>query len=164
MLSHYQQISRHYYYRFICAHCEVDNCLALQQSNMQNIAFVFVIVVFISTTMFHECRCYPSGAPIGQCENMTPQHSASPQGGASPYEIKVAQSYYVAGQNVTVSIESSTDNIKGYLIQARKVGENTAIGMFAAAPTNGIFVNCGNEKVDCAAFVNRFVIDYRSNN
>jgi hypothetical protein len=117
-------------------------------SIMQNIAVVFV--VFISaTTIFHECLCYPSGAPNTQCENMTPNHGYSPQAnGASPYDIKVAKSYYVPGQNVRVSIESSSDDIKGFLIQARKVGENSAIGTFAALPTKGRYANCSNTKVD----------------
>jgi hypothetical protein len=52
------------------------------------------------------------------------------------------------GESVKVSIESSSDDmIKGYLIQARQVGANTAIGTFATLPTNGRYVNCGNSKV-----------------
>ena len=115
---------------------------------MQNIVIVFVI--FISVTVFDECLGYPSGAPSGQCEQMTPNHGSPPQTGASPYEIKVTKTYYVPGKNVRVSIESSSDNVTGYLIQARGVGENSAIGMFAEAPANGTYVNCGNSKVDTA--------------
>ena len=111
---------------------------------MQNIAFVFV--TFISVTIFNECLGYPRGAPSGQCEQMTPSHGSPPQTGASPYEIKVTKTYYVPGENVSVSIESSSDNIKGYLIQARKVGENSTIGTFAALPANGQYVNCGNSQ------------------
>jgi hypothetical protein len=49
------------------------------------------------------------------------------QAGASPYEVKVDRPYYMQGKNIRVSIESSGDNIKGYLIQAetskRKLGD-----------------------------------------
>jgi hypothetical protein len=78
---------------------------------------------------------------------MAPSHGAVAQAGASPYEVKVKRPYYMPGENVTVSIESSGDNIKGYLIQARQVGGNLAIGMFAEDPVNGKHLNCGNSKV-----------------
>ena len=77
---------------------------------------------------------------------MKPEHGPIPRTGASPYDISVTKSYYVPGENVKVSIKSSSDDIKGYLIQAREVGENQAIGTFAAPPTNGKYVNCGNSK------------------
>ena len=82
---------------------------------------------------------------------MKPEHGPIPQTGASPYDIRVTKSYYVPGENVKVSIKSSSNDIKGYLIQARKVGENQAIGTFAALPTNGKYVNCGNSKVNTAS-------------
>ena len=111
---------------------------------MKKIAIVFVI--FFSVTVFDECQGHSDGAPVEQCEQMTPNHGSSPQTGASPYEIKVTKTYYVPGENVGVSIESSSDNIKGYLIQARSVGENSAIGTFAVIPANGEYVNCSNSK------------------
>ena len=94
-------------------------------------------------------------SPSSQCESMTPNHGTVAQAGASPYEIKVNRSYYMPGENVRVSIESSSDNIKGYLIQARQVRGNSAIGMFAAGPVNGNYLNCGNSKVETAS-VNHF--------
>ena len=51
------------------------------------------------------------------------------------------------GENVKISIESWSDDIKGYLIQARLVGTNSATGMFAMLPANGKYVSCGNQKV-----------------
>ena len=111
---------------------------------MELIGVVFVI---ITSALFNKCLCYPSGAPTSQCTSMTPTHGAAAQAGASPYEIKVNRPYYMPGENVRVSIESSSDNIKGYLIQARQVGGNSATGMFAAAPVNGKHLSCGNSKV-----------------
>ena len=114
------------------------------QSTMQMIDIVFVIII---SALFHKSQCYPSGAPTSQCESMAPNHGTVAQAGASPYEIKVNRSYYMPGENVRVSIESSGDNIKGYLIQARQVGGNSAIGMFAATPVNGKHLKCDNSKV-----------------
>jgi hypothetical protein len=112
---------------------------------MQNIALVFIVVIL--ATILDQCLCHPYGAPSSRCNDMTPLHGPSPQTGKSPYYVIVPRPYYVPGHNVRVSIESCSDNIKGYLIQAREVGDNSAIGMFAAAPANGKFVNCGNTKV-----------------
>ena len=106
------------------------------------------LVLFISTTIFVQCLCHPYGAPKSQCDSMKPEHGPSPQTGASPYDIRVTKLYYEQGEKVKVSIKSSSVDIKGYLIQARKVGENQAIGTFAAPPTNGEYVNCGNSKVN----------------
>ena len=115
---------------------------------MQLIRIAFVIISF---ALFEGGQCYRGGAPPSECEYMYPNHGSSEQTGESPYEIKVKKSYYVPGENVAVSIESSpSDDIRGYLIQARQVGGNTAIGTFVALPTDGAYVNCGNSKVEAA--------------
>ena len=107
---------------------------------MQLIRAAFVIVIF------HHSLCHPDGAPASTCENMTPSHGSPPQTSASPYKIKITKEYYMPGENVRVSIESSSDDIRGYFIQARQVGTNAAIGTFATLPANGKYVNCGNSK------------------
>lgn len=52
----------------------------------------------------------------------------SAQNRTSPYTVKTEKPYYVPGENVKVSIESLSDDIKGYLIQATLVGANSATG------------------------------------
>ena len=105
-----------------------------------------VFIVFY--TIFQIGQCYPRGAPSSQCTSMTPNHDGvSAQNGSSPYTIKTEKPYNMLGENVNVSIESSGDDIKGYLIQARQVGTEVATGMFATLPLNGKYVPCGNEKV-----------------
>ena len=78
---------------------------------------------------------------------MTPNHGVSAQSGTSPYSVKTEKPYYMPGENVKISIESSSDDIKGYLIQARLVGRNSPTGMFAMLPANGKYLSCGNQKV-----------------
>ena len=104
-------------------------------------------VVIIISTIFHRGLCHPDGAPASNCENMEPSHGSLPQTGASPYKVKTTKMYYLPGKNVRVSIESSGDDIKGYIIQARQVGANTTIGTFATPPSDGKYLNCGNSKV-----------------
>ena len=102
--------------------------------------------VIITSMIFHRGFCHPNGAPISKCENMLPSHGSLPQTGRSPYIIKVTKSYYMPGENVRVTIESSGDDIKGYLIQARQVGANAVIGTFATPPAKGKYLNCGNNQ------------------
>ena len=111
---------------------------------MQLIRKIFLIVV---TAVFHRGLCHPDGAPSSKCEDMEPSHGVPPQTRESPYEIKVMKSYYMPGRNVRVSIESYSDDIKGYLIQARQMGANVAIGTFSMSPANGKYLHCGNSKV-----------------
>ncbi|XP_046852452.1 putative defense protein isoform X1 [Xenia sp. Carnegie-2017] len=106
---------------------------------------VFVIVL-ICLTVFHGVKCRPNGAPSSQCVSMMPNHGAVSQTVASPYQVKVDKAYYMYGKKVNVSIESSNVSIKGFLIQARPVGQNSAIGMFSRLPGNTKFVSCGNNK------------------
>ena len=83
-------------------------------------AYVMISAVFmVFCIIFKTGECYPKGAPMSQCIPMTPNHGVSAQSGSSPYTIKTANPYYVPGENVRVSIESSSDKIKGYLIQAQ---------------------------------------------
>ena len=112
---------------------------------MANVVVTAAFIVFY--TIFQTCQCYPSGAPSSQCASMTPNHGVSAQSGSSPYTIKTEKPYYMPGENVNVSIESTGGDIKGYLIQARMVGTDSATGMFVALPPNGNYVSCGNEKV-----------------
>ena len=109
--------------------------------------------VIITSTIFHRGLCYSKGAPSSKCESMSPSHGPLAQTGKSPYKIKVMKSYYMPGENVRVSIESSSDDIKGYLIQARQVGTNAAIGTFATPPAKGKYLNCGNSEVKLLTFI-----------
>ena len=107
----------------------------------------FVVVFIFASTMFHRGSCFGSGAPPWQCNNMMPHHrGAPPQRGPSPYIIRVQRPYYTPGENVQVALLSSRDTIMGYLIQARRVGDNAAIGTFAFQPRNGKFLSCGNRQ------------------
>ena len=109
------------------------------------------MLFLIASATFRICVCYSSGAPARQCVSMEPIHGALAQAGESPYKITVRESHYMPGQKVRVSIESSDDSvISGYLIQARRVGQSRAVGMFSAPRVNGRYLGCGNSKVKTA--------------
>ena len=114
---------------------------------MAKVAVTAIFIVLNTVTMFQTVQCRSSGAPSTQCDSMTPSHGVSAQSGTSPYSVKTEKPYYMPGENVKISIESSSDDIKGYLIQARLVGRNSATGMFAMLPANAKYVSCGNQKV-----------------
>ena len=124
---------------------------------MFNLAVVIAILI---STIFHVSLGYPSGAPTSRCGDMTPSHGANSQPAeTSPYSVKVGKPYYMPGENVRVSIESSSnDTIKGYLIQARQVGENVSVGSFPSAPAGGKLLNCGNEKVKMNIYKESYVL------
>ena len=122
---------------------------------MANVAVTAVFILF--NAVFQTTQCYPGGAPSTQCIFMAPDHGVSAQNGTSPYTVKTAKPYYMPGENVKVSIESSSDDIKGYLIQARLVGANSTTGMFATLPANGTYVFCGNQKVGILSALNNCV-------
>lgn len=112
---------------------------------MANVAVTAAFIVFY--TVLQTGQCLSNGAPSSACTSMTPNHGVSAQNGSSPYIIKTEKLYYMPGENLRVSIESSSDDIKGYLIQARQVGTDSATGMFATLPLGGKYVSCDNEKV-----------------
>ena len=80
-------------------------------------ANVATAVFILFNAVFQTAQCYPGGAPSTECASMTPSHGVSAQSGTSPYSVKTEKPYYMLEENVKVSIESSSDDIKGYLIQ-----------------------------------------------
>lgn len=106
------------------------------------------VIVFLFSTLFHVARCHSDGAPDSQCLSMMPRHGVPSQTFNSPYHVKVDKTIY-NDTKINVSIESLSEYIRGFLIQARQVDYNTAVGMFSESsqPENTKFVNCGNSKV-----------------
>ena len=122
---------------------------------MANVAVTAVFILF--NTIFQTVQCRSSGAPSTQCDSMTPNHDVSAQSDTSPYSVKTEKPYYMPGENVKVSIGSSSTDIKGYLIQARLVGANSATGMFTTLPASGKYVSCGNKRVGILSALNNCV-------
>lgn len=48
---------------------------------------------------------YPSGAPVGRCEDMTPQHSVQPQSIPSPYTIAISNITFSTNQTINGNLK-----------------------------------------------------------
>ncbi|XP_035688607.1 putative ferric-chelate reductase 1 [Branchiostoma floridae] len=85
---------------------------------------------------------YGNGAPLEACVTMMPGHfGTSAQTSPNPYSL-VAPAQYVPGQSLTVQITGA--DFQGFLIQARKVGTTTSIGVFTSLPSTVRTNDCPN--------------------
>ncbi|XP_066563668.1 putative defense protein 3 [Amia ocellicauda] len=86
---------------------------------------------------------YPTGAPVGQCVMMTPNHSnATLSNMSSPYSVTVNASTYVLGGIIKVYINSSVP-YRGILLEARDVNTSAIVGTWKDLSTNTKTLNCG---------------------
>ncbi|XP_078578458.1 putative ferric-chelate reductase 1 [Branchiostoma floridae x Branchiostoma japonicum] len=85
---------------------------------------------------------YGNGAPLEACVTMMPGHfGTSAQISPNPYSL-VTPSQYVPGQSITVQITGA--DFQGFLIQARKIGTTTSIGVFTSLPSTVRTNDCPN--------------------
>ena len=89
-------------------------------------------------------NAYQNGAPVGACDTMMPNHSAVAQPDDSPYTISVEPMSYSNGTNVTVNLMSSSREFKGYLLQMRRMDNQTIIAGFSIL-MDGQLVECDNQ-------------------
>ena len=87
---------------------------------------------------------------MSQCFAMQPFHGFPAQTRPSPYQIRVSQPFYTPGRSIRVSIQSFRDDIKGYLIEARRIGLNSPVGTFVSRPRNSKYLSCGHRQVKMA--------------
>lgn len=98
---------------------------------------------FIISALVAQSLAYPNGAPIEQCEQMTPDanlHGAEPSTDPTPYTIETSVSKYKPGDQVTVTIKGT---FKGFMLQARDNTE-TRVGEFSDFPPETQKRNCDN--------------------
>ncbi|XP_075040267.1 putative defense protein 3 [Mixophyes fleayi] len=93
---------------------------------LQNIAILLI-------ASFHNCiYAYPNGQVTDSCNTMIPIHGASTQTTTSPYTLSLAKNTYSSGENIAVTLSSTTGTtqFKGFLIQARSGSTSTPVGSF----------------------------------
>ncbi|XP_041483136.1 putative defense protein 3 [Lytechinus variegatus] len=101
-----------------------------------------LLVVVGLSTLFAVTAAYQNGAPDTACDTATPGHvdqgtstTIDPADNAnSPYSFTVEGSEYNPGGEleVSITIASGTDSFQGFLLQARKVSDDTVVGTFTA--------------------------------
>ncbi|XP_060768957.1 putative defense protein Hdd11 [Neoarius graeffei] len=83
---------------------------------------------------------YPSGAPVGRCEDMTPQHNVQPQSIPSPYTIVISNMTFSTNQIINVTIQGP--QYIGLLLQARSGSDTNAVGTWKTPPANTKYLAC----------------------
>ena len=120
--------------------------------------FIFVFFVFVEIMKFFVAllalgiplmvQGYSSGAPAGQCGDMTPKHGVDGQRGQMPYDIILSKKSIRSGDTVDVTIKGrkNDDLFKGLMVEAR-VG-NEPIGKFDVSQSRQYIqtLDCGNSR------------------
>ncbi|XP_052281375.1 putative ferric-chelate reductase 1 [Dreissena polymorpha] len=101
-------------------------------------------MAFLVTLTGRSVNGYPSGAPVGACDNMAPNHGVvAGQTSTAPYQLTVSKLVFGCKETLKLTLNSSTsDQLKGYLCQARTdLTKNVTTGTLKA-------INGGNNKCD----------------
>ncbi|MGH0153007.1 UNVERIFIED_CONTAM: hypothetical protein FKN15_047323 [Acipenser sinensis] len=87
---------------------------------------------------------YPNGLVTDSCSSMTPQHGgANAQTSAAPFSVTASKATYSPGDQITVTLQAQSGTFRGFLLQARQIGEVAAVGSFTITdPTNTQGLNC----------------------
>ncbi|XP_054628584.1 putative defense protein Hdd11 [Dunckerocampus dactyliophorus] len=85
-------------------------------------------------------RAYPSGAPTGACEDMTPRHGVPAQSSPSPYVLITNSRVFQPGKAITVTI--SGPEYRGVLLEARSGNSFFALGTWQNPPPDTKFLQC----------------------
>ncbi|XP_051266205.1 putative ferric-chelate reductase 1 isoform X2 [Dicentrarchus labrax] len=90
-------------------------------------------VVLLLVCVAPVVQCYGSGRVMESCGDMQPHHDGlSPQTGPAPFTVTTDRSHYRLGEAVTVQLQApSSTRFTGFLLQAREVGGESAVGSFA---------------------------------
>nr|XP_034979126.1 putative ferric-chelate reductase 1 [Zootoca vivipara]XP_034979127.1 putative ferric-chelate reductase 1 [Zootoca vivipara] len=108
---------------------------------MENLASFFLLWGAFSPGVFG----YSNGKISAACSSMVPGHRRSAQTSAPPYAISISKSSFVPGDEIIVSLMASGDSsFEGFLLQAREVGGDVAVGHFRILDPNSQGLACNN--------------------
>ncbi|BES89505.1 biological_process [Nesidiocoris tenuis] len=127
--------------------------LPLSSSHLNMRATYSIALAVAAVLLVDVAEGYSKGAPKEVCDDMTPQHPATPQPkNTSPYLIKMNRNKIQAGESVNVTITGKKgETIKGFMIQAR-VG-STPVGHFSSGKDVQT-VDCGSGRQNSATHTN----------
>ncbi|XP_020625344.1 uncharacterized protein LOC110062736 [Orbicella faveolata] len=123
---------------------------------MLDSVLLFRLLAVLTSHSLLTCDGFPSHAPITVCENLTPFHRtpnmqpiSSQPPNTSPYSIHVSSENYTRDAMITVTV-NGTKAIKGFIIQARAVGDARPVGTFQgplSADQTFLWCSGGEEQV-----------------
>ncbi|XP_072854096.2 putative ferric-chelate reductase 1 [Pogona vitticeps] len=101
--------------------------------------------------------CYPNGEISGSCTSMLPGHrDAVSQTTPPPYAIFVSSTSFTPGDEVIVSLVGVNEtSFRGFLLQARAVGGETAVGSFRILTPNVRGLACSSLQNSSLSHTNR---------
>ena len=73
---------------------------------------------------------YSGGAPVSVCNSMTPGHGKAAQTSTVPFELAPDNQIIESEQIIILTLSSSTDAFKGFIVQAFESGTDNNIGSF----------------------------------
>ncbi|OCT82923.1 hypothetical protein XELAEV_18025458mg [Xenopus laevis] len=104
------------------------------------------ITVILLTICSLHVSAYPSGKVEASCNTMVPGHGVAAQTSASPYTLDVSSTTYEDEQSITVTLRNTSlvPPFKGFMIQARAVGDgnNIALGTFTVSNSAAQTLQC----------------------
>ncbi|CAB3385477.1 Hypothetical predicted protein [Cloeon dipterum] len=110
-----------------------------------------LVLAFVCALLCHGILSYPTGAPEVACQNMTPQHGdppAEPQPEPSPYWAEITAKEERIFDFTIYGDE--TNNIEGFMIQARDRSTSQLLGTFDAIENEVKLINCLGGTGNCA--------------
>ncbi|KAF7243509.1 putative ferric-chelate reductase 1 [Varanus komodoensis] len=100
---------------------------------------------------------YPSGKINVACNSMLPRHGDSiSQTSPPPYAISISSSSFTVGDEIVVSLTATNDSsFKGFLLQARAIGGDAAVGSFRILNPNMQGLECNSIQNSSLSHTNR---------
>jgi len=109
-------------------------------------AIILLALLFVS--LLGSSNGYGSGAPTSECGSLAPGHGHSAKDNSiTPFSIKLNSTRISPGGSTLIeltNVGSTTDTFKGYMVQARKVSDDSVIGTFETVSNDAKYLKCGN--------------------
>merc|ERR1711936_891501 len=117
-------------------------------TNMYTPHLSLLVPVLLLLLPPHHVQGYSSGAPVGQCESMVPEHKTEPRDPTtSPYSIEVASVKMFNSETLNVSLISDTgEYFEGFLLKAVSIDDGKTVGTFN-------ILNTTNATIDDAEYI-----------
>jgi hypothetical protein len=107
---------------------------------------------------------YPTGAPNEVCQSMMPNHNSTlPRTDRPKYQVQASSTTYAAGEsvNVTLVVLDVDWPMEGFLLQGRRVSDNSIVGQFTSFPrgiaqlvcSDGGVTHTSSTKLNSTSFV-----------
>lgn len=107
-------------------------------------AVKYAVYAVLALALFDLSFAFQAGAPEGTCETLYPKHGVDAQTSTSPYKIGIDKTKIRAGEKITVTIKSTNEPFKGFILQARDSSNNT-LGTFEKVAGSKL-LNCKTGK------------------